>query len=1040
MIPNNIKNIPTENLLIKNFFVLGIDSDKILDTNYFANIKSISDTHKLKPSVLSIFPSFQNNNIYINENMLLRHCFPNGFYIKKYSQFPLPEHFCFELNNYPLNSRQSKLYFTCLSFYEPIDNYNLFKIIHDKGIDYSEKFLMTQGNKNNENASNNSSNNNNLYKEISSICTLSDKYYIEKVIGFTTIDYFPKTLTKILYLLHGRYTGHFNEIQEPIEKTIESLIFSIPSVKFGKSKLEIILFKKQYYFEYLPVNSVPLSSIEINKIFERYKISDSLQIFKSLLLEEPILFFSRNISELTVTYDAFLSLLYPFTYVQPHCGILPNNSFGLIESCDTFIFGINQEYDPNFFKNNEISVFNKKIIIIDLDHKNKYIYHQIDVIQIDLDNDSDEDDFLFDDNNEDDKDEKNQSKKKYKNYRNYNEPNQSFEAIKEEEIDLPTHYKKKTYNFIMDYLKILAKNQNQSGHTVEKDNFNQKIKEQFAYFLVSIMLDYSHYIKQNGDLIDDYLMYPENDIKIEKLFDIDGFINNSHKVDELFYRKFFHTKLFKNFIIKKIYPITLQDKIDILYFDERIADKKNKSVFENKINTPFIYYQFNSYDQRIFINTPLFSFNEINYIRNDNNTKKSYFNYFQVVINKKNSNDIIIKYPVFPKLLYDDIYFNKKYSDIHNMNNIPPLNISHIKQNIKDISNLLKNKEVSSVYSYVNYSLNNYNKSKLLRIDMKTILPNIWLVLNALSFNYCISLEEKRIRFSEIIEKLYEIEYIDVDVVSLILIIISKYGTSEQLLITFGKILKNKILLSDYTLHSFVITNLSKNFNSDMNTSKTNTMSSRSAILNKKDSKDMDIMNLNYNNLLKRGIYSHSNEPEIIDFGFKTMCPYCKILNQINYSIIMKQEGQVHGILLQCGNCQKSFTPRIKVNINEKIVESFNLMSCYDILEFLKNQFMTNNKFSIDVKNFHYDYPDLFWNAIFYFSINDLHFDFMTPYTKDISDKRINMAINKNNNLYQDLYRESKTIISITDNDNIKGSLLSNYKNPFIKMNNDKRK
>ena len=81
------------------------------------------------------------------------------------------------------------------------------------------------------------------------------------------------------------------------------------------------------------------------------------------------------------------------------------------------------------------------------------LYHQIDAIQIDLDNDSDEDDFLFDENNEDDKDEKNKSNQKYKNYRNYNEPNQSLEANKEQEIDLPTHYKKKTHNFIMDYLK-----------------------------------------------------------------------------------------------------------------------------------------------------------------------------------------------------------------------------------------------------------------------------------------------------------------------------------------------------------------------------------------------------------------------------------------------------------------------------------------------------------------------------------------------------------------------------------------------------------
>ena len=192
-------------------------------------------------------------------------------------------------------------------------------------------------------------------------------------------------------------------------------------------------------------------------------------------------------------------------------------------------------------------------------------------------------------------------------------------------------------------------------------------------------------------------------------------------------------------------------------------------------------------------------------------------------------------------------------------------------------------------------------------------------------------------------------------------------------------------------------------------------------------------------NLLKRGIYSHSNEPEVIDFGFKTMCPYCKVLNQVNYSIIMRQEGEVHGILLQCGSCQKSFTPSIKVNINEKIVESFDLMSCYDILEYVKKQFMTNNKFSIDVKNFHYDYPDLFWNAIFYFSLNELNFDFITPYIKDIPDSKINMAMNKNNNQFQDLYRERNTKISITDN-NLKDSLFSNYKNPFIKMNSEKRK
>ena len=90
------------------------------------------------------------------------------------------------------------------------------------------------------------------------------------------------------------------------------------------------------------------------------------------------------------------------------------------------------------------------------------------------------------------------------------------------------------------------------------------------YFLVSIFLDYANFIKYDFEVVDNFLFI------------------NSHKVEELFYRKFFHTKIFKNFIIKKIYPINLEDKIDILYFDERIVDKKNKNAFANSQYTTYL--------------------------------------------------------------------------------------------------------------------------------------------------------------------------------------------------------------------------------------------------------------------------------------------------------------------------------------------------------------------------------------------------------------------------------------------------------------------
>ena len=1021
-----IKNPLTDDLLIKHFFILGIDTDKIIDTNYFSNIKNISDSHKLTPSILSFFPSFPKNSIYIDKNILLHHCFPNGFYIKKFDQFPFPEHFTFELSNFPLNNKQSSLYFTCLSFYEPIENYNLFKIIHDKGAKFAQKYLQTPQNSQNDNLYNN---------DIGITCPLIGQgYYIEKVIGFISGEYHPKVLTKILYLLHGKYTGHFNEIKEPLEKIIENLIFKIPAMKFGKCKLEVRLFKKEHYFEYQPVNSVPLSDIEINKLFERYDVNDILQIFKYLLLEEPILIFSEKKSELTSAFDSLLSLLYPFKYIQPHCSILPNNSFGLIESCDKFIFGINQSYSDDFFRKNEISIFNKKIIILDLDKKAKYIFKKFGVVQIDLDNDFNEDFELFNE-----KDIKNKDDLKY-NYRNINyHKSQNLEKKEiETEIELPTHYKKKTNNILLDYIKSLGKYQNQNTYYSEIDNFNHKIKEQFSYFLVSILLDYPNFIKYDFETVDNYLLNPENDFIIDNIFDVEGFIN-MHKVDELFYRKFFQTNIFKHFIIKKIYPINLEDKIDILYFDERIADKNNKYIFGNKVDTPFMYYQFNSTEQKIFIESEYFSINEINFIQNDSYNIKNHLKYYQVVITNLN-NQISIKYPVFPKLLYDDFYFGKTYLELYRINNIPPLNVNLINQKIKEIYKLIKSPEFNSIYKSYNYSLNNYDESNLLKIEQKDYLSNIWVALNALTLNYCKNDEEKNSRFSEIIEKLYDSYYIDIEIITLILIVISKYGTSEQLLITFVKILKNKILLKNYTLHSILITNLTKSFNSDNLSSKTNIISSRAAILNKKDS-NMELINLENLTFSKRGIYSQDeNTQESIEFGLKTMCCHCRRLNEIEYELLLKIKGKPNGVLLQCGNCKKSFSPRIKVNIDNKIIESFELISCWDMLQFIKNEFMTNNKFNIDVINFKKNYNEFFWNAVFYFSLNELNFDFLTPYVKDISNNWVQNNYRNENTQEQfsELFYENTSNVFYNQR-RMKGNMASNYINPYIKMNSGKK-
>ena len=214
------------------------------------------------------------------------------------------------------------------------------------------------------------------------------------------------------------------------------------------------------------------------------------------------------------------------------------------------------------------------------------------------------------------------------------------------------------------------------------------------------------------------------------------------------------------------------------------------------VNTPLIYYQFNSSEYQIIIDSQNFSFNEVNFMKNDIYTSKNHFNYYQVIDNP-NPNQIIIKYPVFPKLLYDDFYFGRNYFEIYKINRISNLNMNLIHQKIREIYRLIEGSEFSSIYKNTDYSLNNYEDSKLLRIEQKLYLPNVWISLNALTLNYCKSPEEKNSRISEILEKLYECQYIEPEIISLILIIISKYGTSEQILIIFAKILKNKILLNN---------------------------------------------------------------------------------------------------------------------------------------------------------------------------------------------------------------------------------------------------
>jgi hypothetical protein len=92
-----------------------------------------------------------------------------------------------------------------------------------------------------------------------------------------------------------------------------------------------------------------------------------LKIYKCLLLEIPLLFFSSNISTLTSFIEGLASLLYPFEYQFPFISVLPSNLYTIIENANCFCLGVNETYKKSFFDENGLEIDDKQIIIVNLD-------------------------------------------------------------------------------------------------------------------------------------------------------------------------------------------------------------------------------------------------------------------------------------------------------------------------------------------------------------------------------------------------------------------------------------------------------------------------------------------------------------------------------------------------------------------------------------------------------------------------------------------------------------------------------------------------
>ena len=934
---DNIEN------LIQNFYIFGIEPEELeissIETNY-----SKKDIVEIK--LLSKFPPIQSDNYQILEpNIIISHCFPNGFNLKiSEKNVEEREYFFFNLKNfYRISSEDKVLYFACCIFYE-----NLIEYICIKNKLNKEKIEI---------------NNKNIY--------------IPKLICINSFFQFPNQFKLILDKLISYSKS--KEIKVPIEKIVENLILNIPSPKkliFYPSLKNNVLPGEKIDFTLTDMNKVRIYSFKMQMIYI-FKLDEILEIYKWILLEQPVLFFSENKEKLTNIFETFLSFIFPFKYQGPHCSILPECNAGIIEQEEYFVFGINEKWENsdnknNYFKRLNLNLF-KAILICDIDNK-KIFPHRQHKNLIEIYNDF--------------------HKNKNFNIKIISSPTNNTNPIsKGEKSKLPQKYSEKLKN-------RLGKTLKQKKNDEYNLEINKKLSEDFFYFLVSILKNYNQYLfnSENDIIVINDLFLKENikNINLEKLFNYNQFIKKEIEKndDHYFFNTFLKTNLFRNFLFRK-YQNLEEDKYIFLLFDETIVFKKNKNELI-KVKTKFL-------DSKNFSTNNIYICKEEVEFKNEeleqiNSKKKELINYYQKYENNKFS------YYIFPKLLNDNMILEvkKKFE-----NHFEEEQLKQFYQNNKNNLKEIENKEYFKIYEGGLINKYNYDeKHFVIKNEMRNNVGYLWLGIFCFTFYYCDN-NDKEYRFQELFNNLQKFDYILLSQKNLIYHIfmtLINYGT-DSMIIKFYDYLTNKSY-NNYDLYNIfcnrmkqqgeekekqqknlILKNIyvgnseiSFNYYKDKNEEEIEIKNSLKKSEKNKKNKKLYISKRTFDTINKEDKNDTNKvkeEIEDIEFGY-VKCPKCG--EEVNFAKLL-ESNKLKRKELSCKGCKNYFIPECKVRIGS-FNTNFKIFHPYYLYNEIYSNMLKKFGTKIDLEILKDDYSDFYWGCILYFSFCSYSIDMLIKYKK----------------------------------------------------------
>lgn len=1014
------------NPLIEYFYLFGLPVETIEDPEFYKE-NQFSKLENYKPELLSKFPPIKKPNAEIDSNIILSHCFPKGFKIIEGQSAPVDEYFHFSLDNIPsLHTKNKYIHYSCLIFYESlITYYNIQKLINHDKPNKGKRTSMTELLLENdiENPETNSDINKSKTKKLDKKLKTSflinkshlfDNFYVPKVLCFSSFVPFPNEFKYILKKIKEYSMGVQGKMTVPVEKLIENLVISIPRPIRGRFNLK---FKKDYFLQNGEKNDFDITLPDFNQYnFHSYRyhlillftIEDIIEIYKSLLLEIPIIFFSQEKEKLTNIVQSFLELLSPFQYQYPNIAILPEDNLGIIEYAKSFCLGINNEWidkenNTNFFERKNILIFNKPIRICDIDQQKLDLYYnkkefgnvitfeELGKINNNQENNGNDDSSANNSNNNTDNINNNTTDDDKSNEFNYDLLG----------CQLPSHYTEKIKKKLAGIFK------EKFNYNEYNPKINEKISQEiFYYFLISILQNYNSFLfnkeKEVESINSDIFIKNINNVPIERLFKVEDFLDNN-KRDRDFFSAFLKTNIFKNFLERK-YLNKENDKFIFLHFDESILSKQNRNLFTKKLEIVFLenkgletktWYILNKNN-----NPNNFNEAELNIIKEKRNLLIRYYHLF---------NEKDYKYYLFPILLYDNKFFNKPYKliDYFTFNNI---NLKQCFVETNDILIKIKDNKLLNIYNsdLINQFKHNPAKSLFPR-EIENSIYLLWLKIFCMTFYYC-DKNEKYLRFYEMIKIVRKLIYIKDNILSLILATLEKHGT-EYMVIEFFNYIKN-FSYGDYAYLANKLLNTKRTRSKNITIKKMPISNTGLNLFYFKDVKEQqftiplfsDKENNLHKNVRKRTFYSnddnnnkfnnkHSEDKEILRYDNPISCPNCgQSIDIAKMSILFDQMDKFEK--LTCYICKTKIEPKIRVKIEEKYL-TITHYSPY----FLYSNFSTNlmniygNELDLDILI--QKYPSFIFSCCWYFNIKGISYDMMLKYKEENGDEKIK---NDNNN------------------------------------------